>query len=162
MKLTQFQADCFKNLRHVSFQPHSSYNLILGENAQGKTNLLESIWCFTGCRSFRGTRERDYLPFDGGVLQVEAGFQDSRREQTMKMCMGGGATPEKKFWCNDILRKGSELFSIFHCVIFTPEILWYKGTQVSDNFRTYALRWTAISAPSRASCPSHTDSIGVT
>ncbi|MCD7958824.1 MAG: DNA replication/repair protein RecF [Ruminococcus sp.] len=121
MKLTQFQADCFKNLRHVSFQPHSSYNLILGENAQGKTNLLESIWCFTGCRSFRGTRERDYLPFDGGVLQVEAGFQDSRREQTMKMCMVGGATPEKKFWCNDIFRKGSELFSIFHCVIFTPE-----------------------------------------
>ena len=121
MKLTRLKADCFKNLKQVDLTPHPSYNLILGENAQGKTNLLEAIWSLTGCRSFRGTRERDFLPFSGGVLQVEAHFQDSRREQTLRLSMTGGSTPDKKFWCNAIPQKGSELFSVFHCVIFTPE-----------------------------------------
>lgn len=88
MKLTALSVDGFKNLKGVSLIPDPSYNLILGENAQGKTNLLEAIWTLTGCRSFRGTRERDYLPFSGGNLQVEAKFQDARREQSVRLCMG--------------------------------------------------------------------------
>ena len=59
MRLTALSADGFKNLESVSLIPDPSYNLILGENAQGKTNLLEAIWALTGCRSFCGTRERD-------------------------------------------------------------------------------------------------------
>lgn len=123
MRLTRLAADGFKNLRQVELKPDPSYNLILGENAQGKTNLLEAVWALTGCRSFRGTRERDYLSFDGGNLQVEAGFQDARREQSVRLCMVPGTVPEKKFWCNDVPRKSGELFSVFHCVVFTPEDL---------------------------------------
>ena len=123
MKLTALSVDGFKNLKGVSLIPDPSYNLILGENAQGKTNLLEAIWTLTGCRSFRGTRERDYLPFSGGNLQVEAKFQDARREQSVRLCMVSGTVPEKKIWCNDIPQKSSALFSVFHCVTFTPEDL---------------------------------------
>ena len=123
MKLTSLSVDGFKNLRRIQLCPHPSYNLILGENAQGKTNLLEAIWSLTGCRSFRGTRERDYLPFDGGNLQVEARFQDARREQSVRFCMVSGGAAEKKFWCNDVPHKSSDLFSVFHCVVFTPEDL---------------------------------------
>ena len=54
MKLTALSVDGFKNLKGVSLIPDPSYNLILGENAQGKTNLLEAIWTLTGCRRFRG------------------------------------------------------------------------------------------------------------
>lgn len=124
MRLTKLQANCFKNLKEIELAPHPSYNLILGENAQGKTNLLEAIWALTGCKSFRGTKDRDYLPFDGGTLEVEAHFQDARREQSVRLCMiSGGTAPEKKFWCNDVPQKGSQLFSVFHCVVFTPEDL---------------------------------------
>lgn len=123
MKLTALSVDGFKNLKGVSLIPDPSYNLILGENAQGKTNLLEAIWTLTGCRSFRGTRERDYLPFSGGNLQVEAKFQDARREQSVRLCMVSGTVPEKKIWCNDVPQKSSALFSVFHCVTFTPEDL---------------------------------------
>ena len=123
MKLTALSVDGFKNLKGVSLIPDPSYNLILGENAQGKTNLLEAIWTLTGCRSFRGTRERDYLPFSGGNLQVEAKFQDARREQSVRRCRVSGTVPEKKIWCNDVPQKSSALFSVFHCVTFTPEDL---------------------------------------
>ena len=70
MRLTSVAADGFKNLKAVQFSPSPHYNLIIGENAQGKTNLLEAIWMMTGCRSFRGTRERDYLCTDGSPLHV--------------------------------------------------------------------------------------------
>ena len=43
MKLTALSVDGFKNLKGVSLIPDPSYNLILGENAQGKTNLLEAV-----------------------------------------------------------------------------------------------------------------------
>lgn len=52
MRLTSVAADGFKNLKAVQFSPSPHYNLIIGENAQGKTNLLEAIWMMTGCRSF--------------------------------------------------------------------------------------------------------------
>lgn len=68
MRITRLEADGFKNLCEIALEPDASYNLILGENAQGKTNLLEAIWALTGCRSFRGTHERDYLPFSGDTL----------------------------------------------------------------------------------------------
>ena len=123
MKLTALSVDGFKNLKGISLIPDPSYNLILGENAQGKTNLLEAIWTLTGCRSFRGTRERDYLPFSGGNLQVEAKFQDARREQSVRLCKVSCTVPEKKIWCNDVPQKSSALFSVFHCVTFTPEDL---------------------------------------
>lgn len=124
MKLTKLEVDCLKNLKGVSLEPHPSYNLIFGENAQGKTNLLEAIWALTGCKSFRSTRDRDLLPFEGGTLQVAVQFQDVRRSQSLRLCMiPGGTAPEKKFWCNDVPQKGSALFSVFHCVIFTPEDL---------------------------------------
>ena len=100
MKLTALSVDGFKNLKGVSLIPDPSYNLILGENAQGKTNLLEAIWTLTGCRSFRGTRERDYLPFSGGNLQVEAKFQDARREQSdRKKRSGATMFPRKAVPC---------------------------------------------------------------
>ena len=123
MKLTALSVDGFKNLKGVSLIPDPSYNLILGENAQGKTNLLEAIWTLTGCRSFRGTRERDYLTFSGGNLQVETKFQDPRLAQSVRLCMVSGTVPEKKIWCNDVPQKSSALFSVFHCVTFTPEDL---------------------------------------
>ncbi len=69
MRLTALSADGFKNLESVSLIPDPSYNLILGENAQGKTNLLEAIWALTGCRSFRGTRNGTISRFPAATFR---------------------------------------------------------------------------------------------
>ena len=136
MRITRLEADGFKNLCEIALEPDASYNLILGENAQGKTNLLEAIWALTGCRSFRGTHERDYLPFSGDTLRVEAKFQDARRQQSVRLAMAkGSGAPEKKFWCNDVPQRGSgSLFSVFHCVVFTPEDLSLVGRNGGGRF----------------------------
>lgn len=98
MRLTALTVSGFKNLKDVSLHPDAHYNVIVGENAQGKTNLLEAIWILSGCRSFRGTRERDYLCFaDSGPMQIQAAFDDGRRVQTITCTMQPSAGKENAF-----------------------------------------------------------------
>ena len=65
MIVTYAEIDGFKNLSGVSFIPDPKYNIIVGANAQGKTNLLEAMWILSGCKSFRGSKEKDYISLDG-------------------------------------------------------------------------------------------------
>ena len=45
------------------FSPGPGVNVICGSNAQGKTNLLEGLWLFTGGRSFRGAKDSELVAF---------------------------------------------------------------------------------------------------
>ena len=53
MIITGYKAENFRNLKETQIFPDSGLNVIFGENGQGKTNIIESIWLFTGCHSFR-------------------------------------------------------------------------------------------------------------
>lgn len=121
MYLTGLEAENFRNLDHIWLEPDPRYNLIVGQNAQGKTNLLEAIWLMTGCRSFRGARERDLICFDRDVMRMQAAFRDSRREQNITYALQRSSR-EKKITLNGVpLRGGSRLFAQFQCVVFTPD-----------------------------------------
>ena len=61
MYITGITVSGFRNLKEIDITPGKNFNIIYGQNAQGKTNLLEALWISTGCRSFRSTKERDYL-----------------------------------------------------------------------------------------------------
>ncbi len=121
MRLTGVKIDGFKNLCKICFVPDEGYNVISGENAQGKTNLLEALWIFTGCKSFRKTKERDYLSFSGIPLYVEISFYNGRREQRL-ICRMSKESREKKITLNGVpVRQASSLFNIYTCVSFTPD-----------------------------------------
>lgn len=74
-------ADGYKNLSDVDIRPHERMNIFCGDNAQGKTNLIEAVWLMTGCRSFRGTRDRDFIGFEKEKASIRLSFQDSFRSQ---------------------------------------------------------------------------------
>ena len=61
MSLVKFQASGFRSLAPVDIEPHPRFNLISGENASGKTSLLESIYYLGRGRSFRGTGNRSLV-----------------------------------------------------------------------------------------------------
>ena len=84
MYVTDIAVNGFKNLENVSIKPHSEYNLITGKNAQGKTNLLEAVWLMTGCRSFRGSKDKDYIGLDKKLMSISIAFDDGRRGQENK------------------------------------------------------------------------------
>ena len=63
MKVDSLSFHHFRNLCDGELQASDGVNVIWGDNAQGKTNLLEAIWLFTGSRSFRGAKDAELLSF---------------------------------------------------------------------------------------------------
>ena len=54
----------FRNLEDSELFPCEGVNVIYGDNAQGKTNLLEALWLFTGGHSFRGAKDSELPRLD--------------------------------------------------------------------------------------------------
>jgi DNA replication and repair protein RecF len=61
MRLIQAELERFRNLKQQRLSFHPRCNLVVGRNAQGKTNLLEAIGYLGGLRSFRGAGRRDLI-----------------------------------------------------------------------------------------------------
>lgn len=74
MKVTRLSATHYRNLKELEIYPQEGVNIIYGENAQGKTNLLESIWMFTGCRSFRGAKDAELISLQNEAARLEMDF----------------------------------------------------------------------------------------
>ncbi len=122
MHITAVTADGFKNLEKVFIEPHPNYNVITGMNAQGKTNLLESIWLMTGCRSFRGSKDRDYIGIEKPYMEIGIRFDDGRRSQSVSYVMAKDNIREKNIKLNGVSLKGTNgLFDSFKAVVFTPD-----------------------------------------
>ena len=62
MKINRLEAENFRNLKEIKAD-FEDVNIIYGKNAQGKTNLIEAIYLFTGARSFRGARDSEMIRF---------------------------------------------------------------------------------------------------
>ena len=101
--------------------------MIFGSNAQGKTNLLEAIWLFTGGHSFRGTKDGE-LPrlVDGKNAESAALSMDAvsprgaRRTCRLELFKNG----RRSSVINGVEKKtGSALVGKFCAVIFSPEHL---------------------------------------
>lgn len=60
-------------------------NVIYGDNAQGKTNLLECIWMFNGVRSFRGAKDSELVSFKNTSATVSVAFFAEERMQTAQI-----------------------------------------------------------------------------
>ena len=122
MRILSLEAENFRNLEALRIEPDPSLNLILGNNAQGKTNLLEAIWICTGCRSFRGAKERDFIHLKQPAMHLRLTFADHRRTQEIRLHMQRGEGKQKKILLNGVpVQGGSRLFAQFQCVIFSPD-----------------------------------------
>ncbi len=101
--------------------PDAHFNLIIGDNAQGKTNLLDALWLMTGCKNFHGAKERHYLGFDAPFFLCDMRFQDDRREQRISYSVERGQQKKRKISINGVdSQKTGGLFEAFHCVAFSP------------------------------------------
>ncbi len=137
MYITKLYVNGFKNLKDINISPHPKLNIFCGKNAQGKTNLIESIWICSGVKSFRNTKDKSMININDEVLNIELVFKDNNREQIIKYNMSRPNLKEKNVSLNGVkLKAPSNLFGSFNCVIFTPEDLELsKGSP--DNRRKF-------------------------
>ena len=74
MKISRFEIENYRNIHNMEFAPCPGVNIIFGDNAQGKTNLIESIWLFTGAKSFRGSKDTELIRFDADIARLSLQF----------------------------------------------------------------------------------------
>ena len=122
MIIKSLKINGYKNLKSISIEPDAQYNLITGNNAQGKTNLLEAIWTLTGCRNLRGSRDKDCIGFGMDSAEIEMQFSDRFRTQTISVKLPADTRISKRISLNKIpLKDGNRLFEAFKCVAFMPD-----------------------------------------
>lgn len=71
----------FRNLEDGEFRPSDGVNIIYGENAQGKTNLIEALWILSGSKSFRCAKDRKLVKIGAEKATLEMDFYAAGREQ---------------------------------------------------------------------------------
>lgn len=81
MQVKRLEYQRFRNLKDGAFEPCGGVNVITGENAQGKTNLLEAVWLFTGGKSFRQAKDRELVGFDAEDSRLTLDFFAQNRDQ---------------------------------------------------------------------------------
>lgn len=136
MIITSIEIDGFRNLKDVKINPCNGVNVFFGNNAQGKTNLMEAIWLATGEKSFRLGASKEYIAFDRESASVKITFDDGEREQTVEYALRR-TPPYKKVYINGIERKKSAELKEhgIKCVEFTPDDL--NLTKGSPDVRRY-------------------------
>lgn len=120
MIVTSIRATSFRNLKDVALKPCEGMNVLYGDNAHGKTNLLEAIWLMTGGKSFRGTKDADLVMFGREQARLEASFMAEGREQTARIEI----ETRRKATLNGIPQPAANRLTGHFCaVIFSPDHL---------------------------------------
>lgn len=121
MFVKSLEFENYRNLEHTTIYPKSGINVICGNNAQGKTNLIECLWLFTGGRSFRGSKENEMILFGKNEAKINLCFNSMRRDQTIGLTIKGG---KRKAVLNDVPKTYiSQIVGSFCAVVFSPDHL---------------------------------------
>ena len=117
MRVLKLKCKSFRNLGEVEIIPCEETNVICGENAQGKTNLLEAIWLFTGAKSFRTNKDADFLQFSKQKATLELNFLSEGIENEAEISI----TDKRRVVFNqNKLSSASSMAGKFNAVIFSP------------------------------------------
>ena len=90
MKILKMSFKGYRNLKENKIEFSPEINFVFGKNAQGKTNLIEAIWMFTGARSFRGTKDADLVNFNSDFAKIDGNFFFENRDHEITIIFNGG------------------------------------------------------------------------
>ena len=111
----------YRNLSDNKILPSERVNVIYGFNAQGKTNLLEAIWLFSGGHSFRGAKENELIKFGENFAKLYMEFFSGERDQKAELILRNS---KKEVTINSVKKSSSAYLSQhFSAVVFSPEHL---------------------------------------
>ena len=121
MRVIELGFKNYRNLKDGTVAPSDKVNVIYGENANGKTNLLEAIWLFCGGHSFRGSKENEMIRFNESFFKLDMKFFSHEREQEAEIAFDSG---RKQIRINGVDKSSSSyLTEVFSAVVFSPEHL---------------------------------------
>ena len=112
----------FRNIKEATVEFKSGINVIYGDNAEGKTNLLEAVYFAAIGKSFRGQHVNDLIRFGESEAHLALDFQAKGRDQQISLSLASGRVRQvqkNRVKC----RRMSEIVGAFRAVLFCPEHL---------------------------------------
>ena len=122
MQCKKISIQNFRNIRQAEVQFQPGVNILIGENAQGKTNLLESIYFSALTKSFRTPHETDVISFDEDFVRILLEFESNQRSETIQILFNKGKKKSVEYNHGKINRM-NEIIGVFKIVLFSPEHL---------------------------------------
>ena len=118
MWIKKIKINNFRNYEKEEIKLEKNINIFYGQNAQGKTNIIESIFLCSLGKSFRAKKDNEMIKLNEQNAVVEVEYEKSDREGKIKIEIGN----KKNIYLNGIkIKKLSELLGNLNIVIFTPD-----------------------------------------
>ena len=143
MQLNKLFLQDFRNYACLELEFDPGVNLIVGQNAQGKTNLLEAIAYLGSGKSFRAQKTGEMLRFGADHAEIAGELFSQERQQSLRWLLFAGSRP-RQLWRNGVKKKtAAEISGVLPAVLFCPEDLMVLKTGAAPRRR---LGDTAIAA----------------
>ena len=122
MKIESIKLENFRNYESLFLSFHEGTNLFYGDNAQGKTNILESVYLCGTTKSHRDSRDREIIKLDQEESHIRMIL--SKHEISYQIDMHLKRNKAKGIAINGIpIRRASELIGLGNFIFFSPEDL---------------------------------------
>ena len=123
MNLQELSLRSFRNYGEVCLEFEPGVNLIVGDNAQGKTNLLEAISYLGTGKSFRAQKTSEMIRFGDDFAEIKGKVFSQERQQELRYLLFAGSRPRQIFRNGAKKKSVSELSGVLPTVLFCPEDL---------------------------------------
>ncbi len=123
MNLQELYLRSFRNYEEAQLQFDPGVNLIVGDNAQGKTNLLEAISYLGSGKSFRAQKTAEMIRFGADFGEIQGKVFAQERQQELRYLLFAGSRPRQIFRNGARKKSASELAGVLPTVLFCPEDL---------------------------------------
>ena len=121
MRIKRLKVENFRNLEKLDIKFSDGVNIIYGNNAQGKTNIIEAIYIFSFGKSFRANRDIELLKFDKEYFL--SNIEIMKKDRELEMDFGFDKLSNKKMIkVNGVIQKKiSDIIGKLNVVVFKPE-----------------------------------------
>ena len=141
MRVCDLSLRDYRNYVKLKLDFDAGVNLIVGRNAQGKTNLLEAISYLGSGKSFRAQKTGEMIRFGADFADIEGSVFSQEREQNLRWVLFQGSRP-RQIWRNGAKKKtAAEINGVLSTVLFCPEdlIILKGGAAARRRLGDYAL-----------------------
>ena len=134
MIIKSLELDHYRNYEHLEIDFDEGINILYGNNAQGKTNILESIYYLGTTKSHKGSKDKDVIKFGNDEAHIRSYVVKNGIDYKIDMHLRSSKSKAIAINSNHI-KKASDLLGIINIILFSPEDLSIIKNSPSDRRR---------------------------